>query len=404
MTSLVSGVRVPAVVPRPSPEPMKSLQCVLLAAISCLGTLGARGAAPQPDDISPMLAVIREARGVPALAAGLIRSNRVVALGVAGVRKQGVGEPATLGDLWHVGSVTKSMTATLVGLLVQEGRISWTNTLAASFPAVSPRMHPAWRAVTLSQLLRHRGGAPDSEWLQSRGIWDMLWNHPGTPREQRAAWLESVVTNAPPVAPGTEFVYSNTGYVFAGMMLEATAGEPWEDLISRRLFAPLGMTSAGFGVPARPRFIDQPWGHQWADGRPKAVPPGPDADNPSGLGPAGTVHLSLGDLLKYAAFHAREGHGVGLLSGDTFRILHDPVPGESYAMGWKVATRPWAGGTVLTHTGSNRQWFAVVWIAPGRDAAAVAVTNIGDNEGHAASTATDEAVATLIGRYLQNSP
>lgn len=400
MTSLVSGVRVRASVGRPPFEPMKSLQRVLLVAMSCLGTLGVRGAAPQPDDISPLLAGIREARGVPALAAGLIRSNRVVALGVTGVRKQGVGEPATLDDLWHIGSVTKSMTATLAGLLVQEGRISWTNTLAASFPAVSPRMHPAWRDVTLSQLLRHRGGAPDAEWLQSRGIWDMLWNHPGTPGEQRAAWLESVVTNAPPVTPGTEFVYSNTGYVFAGMMLEAAGGEAWEDLITRRLFVPLGMTSAGFGVPARPRFIDQPWGHQWADGRPKAIPPGPDADNPSGLGPAGTVHLSLGDLLKYAAFHAREGRGGGLLPGGTFRILHDPAPGESYAMGWKVATRPWAGGTVLTHTGSNVQWYAVVWIAPMRDAAVVALTNIGDNTGSTAATATDEAVAALVGRYL----
>jgi hypothetical protein len=118
------------------------------------------------------------------------------------------------------------------------------------------------------------------------------------------------------------------------------------------------------------------------------------------LGPAGTVHLSLGDLLKYAAFHAYEGLGGGLLSGEIFRALHDPAAGESYAMGWKVTTRPWAGGTVLTHTGSNVQWYAVVWIAPARDAAVVALTNIGDNTGSTAATATDEAVAALVRKYL----
>ena len=382
-------------------KPLLLLRMTLL--LGALAT-GGRAAESMPEDVSTILARIRETRGVPALAAGLVRSNRVVALGVIGVRKQGVDEPVTREDLWHVGSITKSMTATLAGLLVQEGRISWNRTLGEALPAMAPRMHPAWRGVTLSQLLRHRGGAPDSAGLQKEGVWDRLWNHPGTPQEQRATWLEAVVTREPPVRPGTEYVYSNTGYVLAGRMLEAATGETWERLITRRLFVPLGMDSAGFGVPARPRFIDQPWGHLWTEGRPIPVAPGPEADNPSGLGPAGTVHLSLGDLLKYAAFHADAGRRGGLLSTGTFRDLHDPVAGENYSLGWNVTTRPWAGGTALTHTGSNRQWFAVAWIAPARDAAVVAMTNIGDNEGHAASTATDEAVAALIGKCLQNSP
>jgi CubicO group peptidase (beta-lactamase class C family) len=353
----------------------------------------------QPDDLTAVLNTLRNRHGVPALAGALVRSNRIVAIGAVGSRKQGVDVPVTLDDVWHHGSITKSMTATLAGVLVQEGRISWTNTMASSFPDLAARMHPSWRDVTLSQLLRHRAGAPDQTWLANRGVWDLVWNHPGTPSAQRAAWLESVVTNAPQNTPGTTYVYSNTGYVFAGMMLEVVAGKPWEELITEKLFEPLGMRSAGFGVPARPRFIDQPWGHQWSNNRPSPVQPGRDADNPSGLGPAGTAHCTLLDLAKYAAFHAREGRGGGLLSEETFRALHTPVSGEEYALGWVVTSRPWAGGTALTHTGSNVQWFTVIWLAPNKDVAIVAMTNVG---GSVAGTATDAVAGELIQRYLAN--
>lgn len=356
----------------------------------------------QPEDITAMLTTIRNTYKVPALAGALVRSNRVVAIGAVGTRKQGVDVPVTLDDVWHHGSLTKSMTATLAGLLVQEGRISWTNTMASSFPGLAARMHASWRNVTLSQLLRHRAGAPDQAWLANRGIWDMLWNHAGTPQMQRASWLESVVTNAPQNTPGSTYVYSNTGYVFAGMMLEIATGKPWEQLITEKLFTPLDMRSAGFGVPATPRFIDQPWGHQWSGGNPSPMQPGRDADNPSGLGPAGTVHCTLLDLAKYAAFHAREGRAGGLLSADTFRTLHTPVADETYALGWIVTSRPWAGGTALTHSGSNVQWFSVIWLAPNKDAAIIAITNIGDNTGTAANSATDTVAGQLIQRFLAN--
>jgi CubicO group peptidase (beta-lactamase class C family) len=292
------------------------------------------------------------------------------------------------------------MTATLAGLLVQEGLVAWTNTLAGAFPDRAGRMHHRWRGVTLSQLLRHRAGAPDSDWLASRGIWDRLWNHPGTAAEQRSYWLDAVTTHAPQTTPDTSYTYSNTGYVLAGLMLEAATGRAWEELVRERLFRPLGMQSAGFGVPATPGHIDQPWGHQWSGGRPTPIQPGHGADNPAGLGPAGTVHCSLPDLMKYVAFHAAEGRDGGLLTAETFLALHTPRPGESYALGWNVTTRPWAGGRVLNHTGSNLQWYTTAWIAPLKEAALVAVTNIGDNTGSTAASTTDAAVAELIRRYL----
>jgi CubicO group peptidase (beta-lactamase class C family) len=369
-------------------------------------------AASASEELAVELGRLRVARGVPALAAGIIRSNSVLAIAATGYRKQGIDVPATTDDLWHVGSLTKSMTATALAVLVAEGKLRWDSSLGEVFPEAASRMHPDWRKVTLSQLLRHRGGAPDHEWLQREGLWSRIWDHPGTPLRQRVDWMESVVTRPPAIQPGSRYVYSNTGYVLAGRMLEQVSGEAWETWIRKRVFLPLGMDSAGFGVPARPRYIDQPWGHRWKAGVPEPVPPGTDADNPSGLGPAGTVHLTLGDLLRYGAFHADAGRrlaegtpgGGRLLGPSVFKALHEAPEGETDAYGWRVVRRDWGGGKVLTHTGSNTQWFAVLWVAPAMDLAVAAVTNVGDNDDRSASKATDEAVAWLVRHHLVSRP
>ncbi len=356
----------------------------------------------EPLDLAALLEPIRVARKVPALAAVVMQSNRVVAMGAVGVRRTGTDVAVTLGDRWHHGSLTKSMTATLAAILVQEGRLTWQSTVGGVLGDAVPGMHADWRGVTLDQLLRHRGGAPDQAYLTSRGYWAQMWDHKGTPEQQRLYCLRSVTTNAPQVSPGTSYVYSNAGYVFAGMMLEKVMGKAWEDLMVERLFAPLGMETAGFGVPARPRFLDQPWGHRWTGGLPSAVFPGNDADNPSGLGPAGTVHCSLLDLGKYAMFHAREGRGEEdpLVTPESFEALHIPKAGETYAYGWGQAQRVWAGGRVHSHTGSNVQWYSNLWVAPMKDGAIIAITNIGDNTGSVAAQTTDEVVGKLVG-YLK---
>ena len=80
-------------------------------------------------DLDPMLEKLREKHHLPGLAAIVIRSNRVLAAGAVGVRVEGTDAPVMLGDVWHHGSLTKSMTATLAGMLVEEGRIRWDTTL-----------------------------------------------------------------------------------------------------------------------------------------------------------------------------------------------------------------------------------------------------------------------------------
>ena len=184
-----------------------------------------------------------------------------------------------------------------------------------------------------------------------------------------------MLRRAPAAPPGTRFIYSNAGFSIAGLMAETRTGTAYEELIRTRLFAPLGMTSAGFGPPGTAGRLDQPRGAP-ADGMP--VEPGPAADNPPAIAPAGLVHMTIRDWAKYVAMHVRGARGeTTFLSGRSFARLHTPPSGFEYAMGWAVATRPWGGGDVLTHAGSNTIWYAVAWLAPKRDFAVLVTCNQG---------------------------
>ncbi|MBL9139543.1 MAG: beta-lactamase family protein [Verrucomicrobiales bacterium] len=354
-------------------------------------------------DLNPLLEPIRAANKVPALACAVVISNKMVGLGAVGFRKSGVtSAPVTVQDKWHQGSLTKSMTATLAAILVQEGKIRWTATLEEVFPDWAGRMNVGWRGATLEQLASNRGGAPGD--LGPSGIWAQLWNFAGTPREGRRLLLEKLTVLPPARAPGTGYEYSNAGFALAGHMLETVTGTPWEDLLRQRLFVPLGMSSAGYGVPATPRYVDQPWGHQFTGGQAVPVEPGTSADNPPAIGPAGTVHCTVIDLARYAGFHAAAHHReLGLLPVSAMLKLHTAYPNNaSYAHGWIEVDRPWAApGKAYTHNGSNLQWFSVIWFAPAKEFAVVALCNVASGSGaNPGATATDEAAWKMIQTFL----
>lgn len=338
-----------------------------------------------------MLEPIRAGHDLPALAAAIVQGDRVAAMGAVGVRKSGDTTPVARGDAWHLGSDTKAMTATLFALYVDAGKIAFTTTLAQVFRSWASQMDPAYRDVTMEALLEHRAGLPHDVPM------DVLASPPQTSADSRAARLAAIqaaLARPPETPPGRKFSYSNAGYMIVGAALEELTDTPWESLMRARIFEPLGMTSCGFGPPASPGQVDQPWPHRVVAGVLEPVPTGPGADNPPGLGPAGTVHCSLADWGKFVAMHLAGARGESrFLSAESFAKLHTPHADENYAGGWIVTKRPWARGTALTHGGSNGMWFANVWLAPALDRAFLVATNRGDA---AAAQATDEVVGKLV--------
>lgn len=360
-------------------------------------------------DVSDLLAPICEKNKVPGLVAVLIEGDTIKLHGATGIRTRGSDAKVTINDQFHLGSCTKAMTATLCAMLVEDGTLRWDMTIGEVFPkeVAAAGVDPAWKDVTLLQLLSHHAGVPGD--LSADGLWGRLWKIK-EPVAARQALLEGVLRHPPKTAPGTGFEYSNGGVAIAGHMAEVKTGVAWEELMRQRVFGNLGITSAGFGAPGKVDVVDQPRGHTAAG---IAVVPGPLADNPCVIGPAGTVHMSVPDWSRFVAMQlagarGRDFTGNGckvMLSAEDFTVLHTPyakqggrTPGKDeagadYACGWGVAERPWAAGRVLTHSGSNTMWFSVVWIAPEKNIAVLAACNQGGDRG---AKATDEAVAMLI--------
>lgn len=346
-----------------------------------------------PDDLATTLEPIWQSHDVPALGAAVFRADELVAIGVAGVRKQGDPTPASVQDKWHLGSDTKAMAATLIGLYVDRDQIHFADTIATLFAGET--IDPGYGDVTLEQLLQHRGGAPGT---MPSDIWSQMWADGAAP-DARITAVRSLLARAPAQAPGT-FVYSNAGYMIAGAALERVTSATWESLMTSELFTPLAMPSCGFGAPGTPDQVDQPWGHAIANNVLTPQAPGPTADNPPSLGPAGTVHCSLADWGKFLSLHlagARGEPNALAISNATMTRLQTPPTGGDYACGWGVGAPSWAGGTALSHSGSNTMWFVTALLAPAKNIALAVVTNRGDT---VATSAVNATFDPLIELYL----
>src|SRR5213076_1670942 len=129
------------------------------------------------DPVSQMLETIRVKHNFPALAAAVVVDGKIVVTNAVGFRKNGGTERVTVEDKFHLGSVTKSMTATVAAMLVEQGKISWTTTIGETFPELKSEIHPDYLGVTLEQLLSQRSGAPGDA---PGDLWRKAWAATGT--------------------------------------------------------------------------------------------------------------------------------------------------------------------------------------------------------------------------------
>lgn len=338
------------------------------------------GLSADPTSAHPvMTAWLHEAIGAtraPAMGMIVFTADELIGLAVAGERAHGSGLAVQLDDPWHLGSNGKIMTALVAARLQAQGRIepgqSTAHALAASLELPTTDLHAAWQKVGLAELLTHCSGLPANP-----GFLHMLRLVGDERRDDtadRRKLARSLLQSAPGQPPGEQFEYSNLGYLLIGAILEAQTGQRWTDLMRSELFAPLSLTSAGFGPPGTAREIDAPRGHRTGLlGRLKAVPPGASADNPPALNPAGRIHMNLGDYARFLQEFLRGLDGRGqLLDRAGYRQLIQPGCAEDYARGWGLAT----DGSLI-HAGSNTLWLALTRLWPDEGVGVVVVSNDG---------------------------
>jgi D-alanyl-D-alanine carboxypeptidase len=169
-----------------------------------------------------------------------------VALGVADME---TGEPMEVTDHLRVGSITKTMTATVILQLAEEGKLRLDDQLSMYFPDLDTN------GATIRQALNMTSGIPaytDDVFMEGLAANPLrVW----TPEEVLA-----IVAGRPATfAPGEGWEYSNTNYTMLGLIAERAGGAPLGELIDKRIFTPLGMS--GCSAPAEDTTIPSPKSH-----------------------------------------------------------------------------------------------------------------------------------------------
>lgn len=341
------------------------------------------------DDLDAILAKSAQGKKAPGAAVLTIQNYRIADEAVYGVRRLGAPATVTRSDLWNIGSDGKAMTAVMVARLVDRELLSWNSTLGALLPDMAASMRPEYRTATLLQLLTHTSALPEN--IKDEKTLNSLFYEPRTTSlaEQRKAYVARALQDAPTRRPG-RFGYSNTGFVIAAVIAETATGATYESLMNDEVFKPLGMTSAGFGVPPTSGTV----GH--IHGR-VAVP---RDVNPDFFAPAGNIYMSLDDWGRFCIDQLKGANGEGsLLKPETYSLMQTAQPGAPVSMGWfvrdNIAGLP---GPVLYHEGSDGAWFAVAALFPKSGSGVLAVTNAGKRMGgQALVLAAASSAAKLLG-------
>jgi CubicO group peptidase (beta-lactamase class C family) len=365
---------------------MSAFLRVLASAAVVLFTYGAVAAFQEQRAADPsegLESFVNETRltlRLPGLAVVVVRSDGRPRVYVSGERRIGTGDPITPADRMHLGSLTKAITATVIGALAEQRRMTFETTIGQVFPELSAKVQPGYRNVSVRQLLGHAGGVSPH---RTRESLQWMLTLEGTATEQRYAVLERVLAQQPRFEPGTRHEYSNAGGAIAGAMAERVSGSSYRQLVQELVFAPLG-GHAAFGNPGL-STMPQPWGHQRTLlGTVTEVPP----DNavyttPLAIEPAGDVSLSPHDYGRFLQLHLRGLRGRDdVLKATTIQELHKKVPplnpATGSAMGWSVMPR--GGAESHEHVGSYGAYVAFASIQVSRDVAVGAFANLGGGQ------------------------
>ena len=294
--------------------------------------------------------------GTPAAALLVVKDGEVVFAG--GYGKRGAGsEPEADVDadtVFAIGSITKSFTAMLVMMAVEQGALKLEDHPRTCLPDFTLADPEAAKKVTLRDLLTHRTGL---------GRTDLAWYAGGLTRDE----LLKVAYQAQPMAPlGTQTHYNNLMYVAAGECAAQALGGTYEALVAERIFAPLAMEGASIDAASLRDAKNHAQGHARTGPDREATPvPVKTID---AVAPAGSINASVTAMAPWLKLMLGGG-AVGetrLVSAASFERIVSPHatmgPGVQYGLGWVLDQ--WRGEKRVWHNGGIDGYYALVSMLP----------------------------------------
>ncbi|MBS1716374.1 MAG: beta-lactamase family protein [Armatimonadetes bacterium] len=330
----------------------------------------------------------------PAMAIAMLRDGKLEQT-VTGVREIGKPDKVGIDEPWSIGSIGKPLCSTLIGKLIDMGKLRFDTTLKEALPGYP--MKPAYENLTLAQVMHHRAGLPQDLGFR-RPMVERIVGNAKTPEEIRANYVKDIFSRDVIAKPDERFAYSNADYAVLAHIIELKMGMPYEEVMRELLFKPLGLTHSFIGSATYPK--EMPSGHiPGPNGLEVANFGGPLEAMVAGAG--GGLYMSVGDLVKFGEMHMKGMQGQdGYLTAATVARLHqgvqeDPAAPRQYACGWGIQAAPgiqqWHG-----HNGSNGTFRAELAIFPKSNLVVVAIVNRG---GEAEPSPGFQAVTAIASKY-----
>ncbi|OQX19277.1 MAG: hypothetical protein BWK76_05115 [Desulfobulbaceae bacterium A2] len=347
--------------------------------LSCCTVIA--GCAPRPPAQPPALGGYSEARaqledcirqqmrrhGVVGLSLAVLEDQQVVFSGGFGWADQEAKVPATAQTRYRAGSISKVFTAAAVMQLAEAGRIDIDAPLTTALPDFSVRVGDNDATpITPRLVMTHHAGLPE-------GILEGFWTDQPQPIESELATLREQYRSFP---PGLVHAYSNLGYTLLGVALQQLDGQPYDELMQRRLLQPLGMADSSFAAapPAGPlaaRAYD-------IKGRPAHEP---------GLRevPAGGLNTTAPDLVRFARMCFADGNldGTPVLSPPSVAEMSRPQNADCpldadlrVGLAWHFVPELAQGaGPVLMHDGGTINHRSILVLLPAHKLAVAVLAN-----------------------------
>jgi CubicO group peptidase (beta-lactamase class C family) len=278
-------------------------------------------------------------RGVPSVSIALVRGDSIVwkaAFGYANVRTR---TPATTDTIYCTGSTFKSVTATALMQLQEQGKFKLDEPVNKYLGDVQVQDRlQAEKPVTFRHILSHWSG------LTAGAETKPLWG-----RELPKS-LEKMVSGLYSVRPPeTKWEYNNWAYGMAGLLVQKISGEEYEKYMVEHVLAPLGVTTPHPVYPSAEmvEVMALPYEPGGPNGKPHPV-----EQVHFDVYPAGDIYLTAEDMARFLAMQLNGGEfrGKRILSEASVKAMHEPQFGGTYAFGFSVRKDP-NGHTIISHSG-----------------------------------------------------
>jgi len=314
----------------------------------------------------------------PGLALAIIKGEETIFQQNYGLRDIENNLPVTLETRFAMASVTKTIAAMTIALLVEDGKIEWDQPVCEYIPELILHDTYVSRHLTVRDILSHRTGLPRHDLA--------FWNIKELSRAEFIGKLRHLKFN---LTFRERYQYNNLMYYAIAYLVEKLTGQRWEDFVQTRIFRPLEMNTSNF-LPQPIQAGDaSAQGYRLQNDTPKRL----QAQEHTEVFPssAGALFSTLGDMIQWIKLHLAGGRigDINVISSTNLMQMHTPhtiIPVDGvkaglhnhtmfmYGLGWFI--EPYKGYTLIHHGGNTAGFSPTIGFIPQENLGIIILNNL----------------------------